>query len=115
MKLAELERMSTGELERIVAAAQEIITVRQGEPEDNPSREVVEHRKGRGGRWLQREMVKCGKPPCSKDRDSVGHGPYWYLYYTNERTGKYTSEYIGKKLTSELAGEFREPEAARVG
>jgi hypothetical protein len=38
-------------------------------------------------------------------------GPYWYLYYTNPKTGKYTSRYIGKNLTPELAEEFGDPPA----
>jgi len=103
--------MSTGDLERIATTAWEIIADRKGELIGNPSREVVERRRGKGGRWPQWEMVKCGKPHCSKDRDGAGHGPYWYLYYTNERTGKY----IGKKLTPELMEEFREPEATPAG
>lgn len=44
----------------------------------------------------------------SKDRDGAGHGPYWYLYYTNQR-GKYTSSYVGKSLTPGLADEFGVP------
>jgi hypothetical protein len=52
------------------------------------------------------EILKCGKPRCSKDKDGAWHGPYAYLYYTNERTGKDTSKYIGKSLTPELAEEF---------
>ena len=115
MQRVDLARMSTGDLERIATTAWEIIADRKGELIENPSREVVERRRGKGGRWLQWEMVKCGKPHCSKDRDGAGHGPYWYLYYTNERTGKYTSKYIGKKLTPELMEEFREPEATPAG
>jgi len=115
MQRADLERMSTGDLKRIASTAWEIIADRKGELIENRSREVVERRRGKGGRWLQWEMVKCGKPHCSKDRDGAGHGPYWYLYYTNERTGKYTIKYIGKKLTPELMEEFREPEATPAG
>ncbi len=64
---------------------------------------------GGAGRWLQSELVKCGKPGYRKDRDGPGHGPYWYLYYTNEKTGRYTSRYEGKTLRPELAEEFGLP------
>jgi hypothetical protein len=108
----QLEAMTTLELLRLIEEAQDviadIIADREHEPKDIPHHEVVERRRGRGGRWLQRELVKCGKPHCSKDRDGAGHGPYWYLYYTNQR-GKYTSRYVGKSLTPELADEFGVP------
>ena len=45
--------MSTGDLERIATTAWEIIADRKGELIGNPSREVVERRRGKGGRWLQ--------------------------------------------------------------
>jgi hypothetical protein len=105
----EMERMSIRELEELITMAREILADREGVPGDLPQHEVVERRKGRGGRWLQWEILKCGKPHCSKDKDGAGHGPYAYLYYTNERTGKYTSKYIGKSLTPELAEEFGVP------
>ena len=111
MQRAEMERLETRELERIIEMAREILADREGEPIDAPARQVVERRKGSGGRWLQFELVKCGKLHCSKDRDGAGHGPYAYLYYTNERTGKYTSKYIGKVVPPELAEEFGLEEA----
>jgi hypothetical protein len=104
----QLEAMTTPELLRLIEEAQDVIANREHEPEETARHEVVERRRGRGGRWLQSELVKCGKPHCSKDRDGAGHGPYWYLYYTNRR-GKYTSKYVGKTLTRELAEEFGEP------
>jgi hypothetical protein len=101
----QLVAMTTAELLRLIEEAEDVIADREHEPKDAAHHEVVERRRGKGGRWLQRELVKCGKPHCSKDRDGAGHGPYWYLYYTNQR-GKYTSKYIGKHLTPELAEEF---------
>lgn len=64
-------------------------------------------RRGGNGRWLQLERVKCGKPGCKKDAEG-GHGPYFYLYFTNPNTGRYTSKYVGKpeRITAELAAEF---------
>jgi hypothetical protein len=101
-----LEAMPTADLLRLIEQIEDVIADREHEPKDVPHHEVVERRRGPGGRWLQSELVKCGKPHCSKDRDGAGHGPYWYLYYTNLRIGKYTSKYIGKNLPPELAEEF---------
>jgi hypothetical protein len=106
MHREQLEVLPTAELLRLIEEIEDIISDREHEPKETPSHEVVERRRSRGGRWLQSELVKCGKPHCSKDRDRAGHGPYWYLYYTNSRTGKYTSKYVGKNLTPELAEEF---------
>lgn len=101
-----MERMSNGELQQLITAAREILADRKGTPEELPHHMVVERRKGDGGRWLQWEIVKCNKPHCSKAKDGAGHGPYAYLYYMNERTGKYTSKYVGKVVPPELAAEF---------
>jgi hypothetical protein len=103
---AEMERMSIRELKQLIAMAREILAAREGTPKELPHHEVVERLKGRGGRWLQWEIVKCGKTHCSKDKDGAGHGPYAYLYCMNERTGKYTSKYVGKVVPLELTGEF---------
>ena len=41
---------------------------------------------------LRSQMVRCGKPGCTK----CPHGPYWYAYW---REGpKVRSRYIGKTL-----------------
>ncbi len=70
-------------------------------------REVIERKRG-NGRWLNLERVKCGKPRCKKCADGVGHGPYYYLYLTNPKTGRYTSKYVGKpaNVTEEMRQEF---------
>jgi hypothetical protein len=47
-------------------------------------------------------------PYLGESRLTIG-GPYWYLYYTNEKTGRYTSRYEGKTLRPELAQEFGLP------
>lgn len=72
-----------------------------------PGREVV-NKKGGNGRWLQLERVKCGKPRCKKCADGIDHGPYYYLYGPNPKTGRYTSKYVGKpaNLTDEMRREF---------
>jgi hypothetical protein len=113
MKKAELEKMGTEELEQILAAARQILEERRAPQErDTPqaadTREVLERRKGSKGGWLRTEMAKCGKPSCKKCSEGEGHGPYLYRYFTNPKTGKYTSEYIGKTLPPELAEEFGE-------
>jgi hypothetical protein len=87
----DLEAMTTAELRELIEEAEDLIADRDQEPEDTPHHEVVKRRRARGGRWLQRELVKCGKPHCSKDRDGD------------------TSKYVGKHLTLELAEEFGVP------
>jgi hypothetical protein len=104
-----MERMSNGELEQLIATAREIIADREGTPVELPHHEVVERSKGKGGRWLQWEIVKCGKPHCSRDKDGAGHGPYAYLYHINEHTGRYTSKSVGRVLSPELIKEFGYP------
>jgi hypothetical protein len=44
---------------------------------------------------LRNQMVRCGKPGCSK----CPHGPYWYAYWTED--GKRKSRYIGRLLDEE--------------
>ena len=76
-----------------------------------PSRE-----KAGAGRYLQLERVRCGKKGCKKcsgDRPEL-HGPYWYLYRPKKSGSGRTSEYVGKMLPEELAGEFGVPEDERT-
>jgi hypothetical protein len=113
MHKANLEKISTEELEQLLATVRQILEERRAlQKQDTPlaqaTREVLERRKGSKGGWLRTEMVKCGKPSCKKCSASEGHGPYLYRYYTDPETGKYTSEYIGRTLPPELAEEFSE-------
>ncbi len=103
-----IEGATVEELERLAARIAKELDLRRGEPPGKAGWEVVERRASRG-RWLQLEMVKCGKwGRCNKCRLGDGHGPYYYLYHTNPKTGKRTSKYVGKpeNLTPELAQEF---------
>lgn len=45
---------------------------------------------------LRKQMVRCGKPGCTK----CPHGPYWYAYWTED--GKRRSRYIGRLLDESL-------------
>lgn len=52
-------------------------------------------------KWVQQELICCGKPSCKKCGGKARvHGPYWYGYYTSD--GKQKSYYIGKELPQEL-------------
>ena len=114
MNRRQLERLETAELERIAGDVAAILAEREraaseapAAPADKRGREVVERRAGAGsGRWLQLEMVRCGKARCKRCAEGAGHGPYWYLYRPNPKTGRQTSEYVGKALPDELAAEF---------
>lgn len=47
----------------------------------------------------QRELVKCGKPKCSRCRRGPAHGPYWYAYWRSlTNGGRLVSRYIGKNF-----------------
>ncbi|MCI0424262.1 MAG: hypothetical protein L0Z49_13915 [Actinobacteria bacterium] len=39
---------------------------------------------------LRHQMVRCGKPSCTK----CPHGPYWYAYWTED--GRRRSRYVGR-------------------
>jgi hypothetical protein len=45
-----------------------------------------------GGVTYRQELVRCGKPGCTK----CPHGPYWYAYYRED--GRLRSRYIGRDL-----------------
>ncbi len=54
-------------------------------------------------------MVRCGRwGRCNKCRLGDRHGPYYYLYYRNPKTGRRASKYIGKpeNVPEDLAREF---------
>jgi len=72
--------------------------------------------RGRGGRYIRLERVKCGKKGCKKctGEHPQLHGPYWYLYRPKKSGDGRTSEYVGKTLSEELAREFNIPEDQRV-
>lgn len=44
---------------------------------------------------LRSQMVRCGKPGCTK----CPHGPYWYAYWTEN--GRRRSRYVGRLLEEE--------------
>ncbi len=104
-----IESATVGELEQLATQIAEELDRRRGERRpEKPGREIVERRASRG-RWLQLEMVKCGKwGRCNKCRLGDGHGPYYYLYYRNPKTGRRASKYIGKpeNVPEDLAREF---------
>ena len=72
--------------------------------------------RGRGARYLRLERVKCGKKGCKKctGENPQLHGPYWYLYRPKKNGDGRTSEYVGKRLTEDLATEFGIPEDRRT-
>jgi len=45
---------------------------------------------------LRSQMVRCGKPGCSK----CPHGPYWYAYWTEN--GRRRTRYVGRLLDESL-------------
>jgi hypothetical protein len=114
MRRERLEELGSEELERLIAEAREILarraSVGRPAPRSSSDRKVVGRRRGSSGRWLQLERVRCGKVSCKRCAAGEGHGPYFYLYYTNAE-GRYTSKYVGKLQPPELVEEFGPVEA----
>ncbi len=48
----------------------------------------------------RQQFTRCGKQRCRKCRDSEGHGPYWYAYWSEK--GRTVSKYIGVSLPPEI-------------
>ncbi|GHO46435.1 DUF6788 family protein [Ktedonospora formicarum] len=51
------------------------------------------------------QISYCGKPRCSRCREGIGHGPYWYAYKTEN--GRTTRTYIGKTLPASVQAEIQ--------
>jgi len=106
----QIEDATDSELEWLAGRIEEELGRRRTKlEEEKTDRKVVETRQGSRGRWLRLEFVKCGKwGRCNKCRSGEGHGPYFYLYYANPKTGRRTSKYIGKpqNISPELIQEF---------
>src|SRR5947209_1432704 len=41
----------------------------------------------------RQQYTRCGKERCHKCKEGVGHGPYWYAYWSEN--GRTVSKYIG--------------------
>ncbi|EFH88963.1 DUF6788 family protein [Ktedonobacter racemifer] len=52
----------------------------------------------------RQQYTRCGKERCRKCREGVGHGPYWYAYWSEK--GRTVSRYIGAILPPEIALEL---------
>ncbi len=48
----------------------------------------------------RQQFTRCGKQRCRRCRDSEGHGPYWYAYWSEK--GRTVSKYIGIQLPPEV-------------
>ncbi len=50
----------------------------------------------------RQQYTRCGKERCRKCREGIGHGPYWYAYWSEK--GRTVSKYVGAQLPAEIAG-----------
>ena len=66
----------------------------------------------------RQQYTRCGKERCRKCKEGVGHGPYWYAYWSEN--GRTVSKYIGIRLPSNIeieregAGYARDRNAATL-
>lgn len=56
----------------------------------------------------RQQFTRCGKERCRKCRDGLGHGPYWYAYWSEN--GRTVSKYIGIHPPQEVELEQQQPE-----
>jgi hypothetical protein len=49
----------------------------------------------------EQQKIRCGKARCrcNTSDQSQWHGPYWYAFWTDEKTGKKRSRYVGKHFS----------------
>src|SRR5215472_8612958 len=48
----------------------------------------------------RQQFTRCGKQRCHKCRQGIGHGPYWYAYWSVN--GHTVSKYLGKEAPEDL-------------
>ncbi|HLJ33273.1 MAG TPA: DUF6788 family protein [Ktedonobacteraceae bacterium] len=56
----------------------------------------------------RQQFTRCGKERCRKCRDGLGHGPYWYAYWSEN--GRTVSKYIGIHPPQDVELELQQPE-----
>ena len=56
----------------------------------------------------RQQFTRCGKERCRKCRDGLGHGPYWYAYWSEN--GRTVSKYIGIHPPQHVELELHQPE-----
>lgn len=56
----------------------------------------------------RQQFTRCGKERCRKCRDGLGHGPYWYAYWSEN--GHTVSKYIGINPPQDVEVALQRPE-----
>src|SRR5579871_2249420 len=48
----------------------------------------------------EQQKIRCGKARCrcNTSDQASWHGPYWYAYWNDPKTGKKRSRYVGKNF-----------------
>lgn len=110
-----LEALDPVEFLRIEHTISDIKRRRAEERRREMERRRASTPKGRDGRYLELERVRCGKKGCKKCAEGDLHGPYWYLYRPKKNGEGRTSEYVGKVLPRKLAEEFGVPYVPEEG
>jgi hypothetical protein len=90
--LARIRGLDEHGLRRLLVFAGEVLRSRTGE------RAPVPTGRGPGRVTYRQELVRCGRPTCTR----CPHGPYWYAYW--REAGRRRSRYVGKELPEGASG-----------
>jgi uncharacterized protein YgiM (DUF1202 family) len=93
LSLTQLRRLD-GWLHEVIQKAEE--STQAAQPQAR--KQIVEERTVENQTY-RLEMVRCGKEKCKCSRGEL-HGPYWYSY--TRVNGKVKSQYVGKRLPTEI-------------
>ncbi len=61
----------------------------------------------------RQQYTRCGKERCRKCKEGAGHGPYWYVYWSDN--GRTISKYIGIHLPAGIELERQAGVEAKTG
>jgi hypothetical protein len=96
-----IRRLSLNQLRKLDAWLVELIRkTEEASRKDKPSpRKQTVAKQTLDNKTYRLEYIRCGKENCKCTRGKL-HGPYWYSYARVK--DKTTSQYIGKKLSTDV-------------
>ncbi len=89
----EIEKMLVSDIKQLDLWLQDLIQQRLNQ--SAKLRTAIDERR-HGGKTYCLEHVRCGKENCKCATGKTPHGPYWYVYWSEN--GKTKTRYVGKEL-----------------